>query len=71
MFDQYDLNMIKNNLDKLNNYKYLSSKSDNYSSFTPYSRDSATIPLILLGKNLRLQIIQKKKKKLNLCFLKK
>ena len=72
IFDQYDLNIIKNNLDKLNNYKYLSSKSDNYSSFTPYSGETITaIPSVFVGKKFKNYKLFKKNKKIELMLFEK
>jgi hypothetical protein len=72
IFDQYDLNIINKNLDKLNNYKYLSSISDNYSNFTPINGETITaIPSVLTGKKFEDYKLFKKNRKIELMLFEK
>lgn len=72
IFDQYDLNIINKNLDKLNNYKYLSSKSDNYTNFTPIAGETITaVPSVLTGKKFENYKLFKKNKKIELMLFEK
>ena len=52
MFDQYDFKTIKENINHLDNFKFLSEVSDNYINYSPNTVQTLkAIPSIILSKN--------------------
>lgn len=52
IFDQYDFKIIKENINHLNNYKFLSEVSDNYINYSPNTVETLkTIPSLILSKD--------------------